>query len=118
MVREPEEEQFLRGGLEGHAGTSAIRQGDPARDSRKDRPEPEKQGRIHRLEHADATTVTNVTVRRVRERKQRPDRGKAGRPEKYGARPMRIERRNTVSGQSPYAGIDFRLTTSEIKNPD
>ena len=31
---------------------------------------------------------------------------------------MRIERRNTTSGQSPYAGIDFRLTTSEIRNPD
>src|SRR5437899_4225365 len=31
---------------------------------------------------------------------------------------MRIERRNTSQGQSPYAGIDFRLTTSEIKNPD
>ena len=31
---------------------------------------------------------------------------------------MRIERRNTTSGKSPYAGIDFRLTTSEIKNPD
>src|SRR5262252_1932682 len=31
---------------------------------------------------------------------------------------MRIERRNTTQGQSPYAGIDFRLTTSEIKNPD
>jgi ribonucleoside-diphosphate reductase alpha chain len=31
---------------------------------------------------------------------------------------MRIERRNTTDGQSPYAGIDFRLTTSEIKNPD
>ncbi len=31
---------------------------------------------------------------------------------------MRIERRNTTNGQSPYAGIDFRLTTSEIKNPD
>src|SRR4249919_1530318 len=36
----------------------------------------------------------------------------------HGARPMRIERRNTTSGQSPYAGIDFRLTTSEIRNPD
>src|SRR5437764_7976496 len=35
-----------------------------------------------------------------------------------GARPMRIERRNTTAGQSPYAGIDFRLTTSEIRNPD
>ncbi len=31
---------------------------------------------------------------------------------------MRIERRFTKDGQSPYAGIDFRLTTSEIKNPD
>lgn len=31
---------------------------------------------------------------------------------------MRIERRNTTEGQSPYQGIDFRLTTSEIKNPD
>src|SRR6266498_2742368 len=31
---------------------------------------------------------------------------------------MRIERRNTTSGQSPYAGIDFRRTTSEIRNPD
>src|SRR3954447_4028785 len=31
---------------------------------------------------------------------------------------MRIERRNTTAGQSPYSGIDFRLTTSEIRNPD
>ncbi|QWG20570.1 vitamin B12-dependent ribonucleotide reductase [Bradyrhizobium sediminis] len=31
---------------------------------------------------------------------------------------MRIERRNTTAGQSPYAGIDFRMTTSEIRNPD
>src|SRR5688572_29075329 len=31
---------------------------------------------------------------------------------------MRIERRNTTAGQSPYARFDFRLTTSEIKNPD
>jgi ribonucleoside-diphosphate reductase alpha chain len=31
---------------------------------------------------------------------------------------MRIERRTTIDGQSPYAGIDFRLTTSEIRNPD
>ena len=31
---------------------------------------------------------------------------------------MRIERRHTTQGQSPYAGIDFRLTTSEIRNPD
>ncbi|WP_298880678.1 vitamin B12-dependent ribonucleotide reductase [uncultured Bradyrhizobium sp.] len=31
---------------------------------------------------------------------------------------MRIERRHTTVGQSPYAGIEFRLTTSEIRNPD
>jgi ribonucleoside-diphosphate reductase alpha chain len=31
---------------------------------------------------------------------------------------MRIERRFTKDGQSPYAGIEFRLTTSEIRNPD
>src|SRR6266446_3609450 len=31
---------------------------------------------------------------------------------------MRIERRNTADGQSPYAGINFRFTTSEIRNPD
>jgi ribonucleoside-diphosphate reductase alpha chain len=31
---------------------------------------------------------------------------------------MRIERRYTQEGQSPYAGIELRLTTSEIRNPD
>jgi ribonucleoside-diphosphate reductase alpha chain len=31
---------------------------------------------------------------------------------------MRIERRFTKEGQSPYAEIEFRLTTSEIRNPD
>ena len=31
---------------------------------------------------------------------------------------MRIERRFTKAGQSPYQGIEFRLTTSEIRNPD
>src|SRR3954463_1523433 len=31
---------------------------------------------------------------------------------------MRIERRFTKAGQSPYADIEFRLTTSEIRNPD
>src|SRR5437763_11351714 len=31
---------------------------------------------------------------------------------------MRIERRYTQSGKSPYAGIEFRTTTSEIRNPD
>src|SRR5213083_3245367 len=31
---------------------------------------------------------------------------------------MRIERRYTKDGQSPYAEIEFRLTVSEIRNPD
>src|ERR1700687_734913 len=31
---------------------------------------------------------------------------------------MRIERRYTKEGQSSYADIAFRLTTSEIRNPD
>src|ERR1044071_2344356 len=35
-----------------------------------------------------------------------------------GQKHMRIERRYTKDGQSPYADIAFRLTTSEIRNPD
>src|SRR4029079_7252306 len=31
---------------------------------------------------------------------------------------MKIERRYTKPGQSPYADIAFHLTTSEIRNPD
>ena len=31
---------------------------------------------------------------------------------------MRIERRYTTKGKSPYSTIEFRLATSEIKNPD
>ncbi|MEO1104440.1 MAG: vitamin B12-dependent ribonucleotide reductase, partial [Pseudomonadota bacterium] len=31
---------------------------------------------------------------------------------------MRIERRYTKDGQSPYDGIEFRTATSEIRNPD
>ena len=31
---------------------------------------------------------------------------------------MRIERRYTKAGQSPYADLAFRLTASEIRNPD
>ncbi len=31
---------------------------------------------------------------------------------------MRIERRYTKAGQSPYAGIEFRKAKSEIRNPD
>src|SRR5471030_2168759 len=35
-----------------------------------------------------------------------------------GARAMRIERRYTKDGQSPYADMTFRHATSEIRNPD
>src|SRR5271157_6600612 len=31
---------------------------------------------------------------------------------------MRMERKYTKDGQSPYADIEFRVTTSEIRNPD
>src|ERR1700704_331358 len=31
---------------------------------------------------------------------------------------MRIERRHTTAGEAAYAGIEFRATRSEIKNPD
>ena len=31
---------------------------------------------------------------------------------------MRIERRFTVAGEDPYKGIEFKLATSEIRNPD
>ncbi|MFV0280059.1 MAG: vitamin B12-dependent ribonucleotide reductase [Rhodoblastus sp.] len=31
---------------------------------------------------------------------------------------MRIDRRYTEAGRSPYAGLEFRTTKSEIKNPD
>ena len=31
---------------------------------------------------------------------------------------MRIERRYTKDGQGAYAGIEFRTTRSEIRNPD
>src|SRR4030088_1818095 len=51
-----------------------------------------------------------------REEKYPPPRQRSG--QKGRGTTMRIERRNTTAGQSPYAGIDFRLTTSEIRNPD
>ncbi|HEX7966937.1 MAG TPA: vitamin B12-dependent ribonucleotide reductase, partial [Stellaceae bacterium] len=31
---------------------------------------------------------------------------------------MRVERRFTTAGQDPYSSIEFRVTTSEIRNPD
>jgi ribonucleoside-diphosphate reductase alpha chain len=41
-----------------------------------------------------------------------------GRDTQQGVTRMRIERRYTKDGQSPYADIAFRMTTSEIRNPD
>src|SRR5262247_2183425 len=43
---------------------------------------------------------------------------KASAPEQKMGRTMRIERRYTKENQSAYADIEFRLTTSEIRNPD
>ena len=40
------------------------------------------------------------------------------RAEQKMGRTMRIERRYTKENQSAYADIEFRLTTSEIRNPD
>src|ERR1700760_490879 len=56
--------------------------------------------------------------RKIRSRKTSRARQQGDPVKKNGARPMRIERRHTTSGKSPYAAIDFRLTTSEIRNPD
>src|SRR4051812_22676550 len=39
-------------------------------------------------------------------------------PMKRDGEKMRIQRRFTKSGQSPYEGIAFRSVTSEIRNPD
>src|SRR5260221_6611221 len=41
----------------------------------------------------------------------------SGNAEEMGQR-MKISRRYTKDGQSPYADIAFRLTASEIRNPD
>src|SRR5829696_5782782 len=49
-----------------------------------------------------------------RGRKHRP----AGARPRHGRGMMRIERRYTKEGQSPYAEIPFRLAVSEIRNPD
>ena len=53
-----------------------------------------------------------------RDRSARSKRAVFNRPAIWGKRHMRIERRYTKDGQSPYADIEFRLTTSEIRNPD
>src|SRR5205085_12184617 len=40
------------------------------------------------------------------------------RAQQDGDEAMRIERRYTRAGEDAYAGIEFRLTASEIRNPD
>jgi len=58
------------------------------------------------------------TLRReVRSRKNIRSRRQRSGQKQWGTT-MRIERRNTTQGHSPYDRIDFRLTTSEIRNPD
>src|SRR5215204_7708119 len=47
-----------------------------------------------------------------------PGHAEASGAQQGARRHMRIERRYTKDGQSPYADIAFRLTTSEIRNPD
>src|SRR5229473_5595102 len=70
------------------------------------------------VELADVGPQLKTTVAwEVRSRDNTRRRGRAVRSKERGTT-MRIERRNTTEGQSPYAGIDFRLTTSEIRNPD
>jgi ribonucleoside-diphosphate reductase alpha chain len=44
--------------------------------------------------------------------------GGANGRQQTGTTKMRIERRFTTDGQDAYAGIEFRLTVSEIRNPD
>src|SRR3954468_17235914 len=39
-------------------------------------------------------------------------------PKQTGITEMRIERRFTTEGRDAYDGIEFRTTTSEIRNPD
>src|SRR5437667_3634106 len=71
-----------------------------------------------RLQRNRAGSTGRAANQRVRSRKNtRRPRRRSG-PKKGRGTTMRIERRNTTQGQSPYAEIDFRLTTSEIRNPD
>src|SRR6266699_840829 len=72
-----------------------------------------------RLQRNRAGSTGRAASQRVRSRKNiRRRGGKRGPVQKGRGTTMRIERRNTTAGQSPYAEIDFRLTTSEIRNPD
>src|SRR5262249_43336034 len=58
------------------------------------------------LRRTDAAVGKPVVTKRPRRSTPRQEAG------------MRISRRFTQEGQSPYTGIDFELRTSEIKNPD
>src|SRR6201982_2703740 len=67
------------------------------------------------LRSTEAGTICVGPTARSRNNTRQPRRRPA--KEERGTT-MRIERRHTKAGQSPYAQIDFRLTTSEIRNPD
>src|SRR5438876_2781016 len=72
-----------------------------------------------RLERNRAGSTGRAADQTVRSRKNTRRRGeKRGPVQKGRGTTMRIERRHTTAGQSAYAEIDFRLTTSEIRNPD
>src|SRR5258708_35414252 len=78
----------------------------------------EEQGRVHRLSlRTDRTTVADRDPGGSLKEKH-PAAAAAVGSKKGRGTTMRIERRHTTAGHSPYAEIDFRLTTSEIRNPD
>src|SRR5258708_30274072 len=77
----------------------------------------EEQGRVHRLSLRTyrATVADRDPGGSLKEK--RPAAAAAVGSKKGRGTTMRIERRHTTAGHSPYAAIDFRLTTSEIRNP-
>ena len=67
-------------------------------------------GRVHRL-HCERRAMARRRGRRFAQGNNAGSAGSGPADKRDGARPMQIERRNTTAGQSPYAGINFRLTT-------
>src|SRR5258708_34376883 len=51
-------------------------------------------------------------------KEKHPAAAAAGGSKKGRGTTMRIERRHTTAGHSPYAAVDFGLPTSESRNPD
>jgi len=78
----------------------------------------EEQGRVHRLSwRTYRATIANRGFKGSL-KEDHPAAAAAVGSKKGRGTTMRIERRHTTQGHSPYAEIDFRLTTSEIRNPD